>query len=460
VTLAIGDYHLRYWQQFCQASWQAFAQKYGLDVIVLRDPLDRSPRATGRSPAWQKCLVLSQDFVARYEQLVLLDCDIVINAEAAPCITDQTPVEFVGGVIAGSQIHEDLRTVLLSRLRRAPLDYQRGTRYWQEDQESYYRHYGLTPLDTGIIQTGVLVASPQHHREVFAGVYKADYPVEHRNYEQVPLSHAILSSGQFHQIDTRFNHVFYESMLVHNPYLLNTQTPSYELMASYALQSELANSFWIAPVAIVVTSSLLGQDQLPDAFRGQSLTAWTTLDGGPVTQGWVASDREIRLHRLAARGGHILTAAEFSDFDLSFEWKIASRGNSGLKYRVRKYGEQTLGLEYQICDEPEGRPLSRKSASALYDLYEPAAERLLKPAGEWNAARIVVRGDRIEHWLNGALVVAATVGDEQWRRRIAESKFAHEERFGENRSGRIMLTDHGSDVAYRNFEFKRLTIAP
>src|SRR5262245_53443353 len=219
-------------------------------------------------------------------------------------------------------------------------------------------------------------------------------------------------------------------------------------------------AFWVADVAIIVASSLLGQDQLPDAFRGQSLAAWTTPDGGPVTQGWIASDGEIHLNRSAARGGHILTAAEFGDFDLSFEWKIAARGNSGLKYRVRKYGEQTLGLEYQICDEPEGRPVSRKSASALYDLHEPAAERLLKPAGEWNTARIVVRGDRIDHWLNGALVVAATVGDDQWRRRIAESKFADEEQFGENRSGRIMLTDHGSDVAYRNFEFKRLTIAP
>ena len=85
---------------------------------------------------------------------------------------------------------------------------------------------------------------------------------------------------------------------------------------------------------------------------------------------------------------------------------------------------------------------------------------MLKPAADWNAARIVVRGDRIEHWLNGGLIVAATVGDEQWRRRIAESKFADEEKFGENRSGQIMLTDHGSDVAYRDFVFRPLTTAP
>ena len=175
-----------------------------------------------------------------------------------------------------------------------------------------------------------------------------------------------------------------------------------------------------------------------------------------MTQGWEASSGEIRLNRAAGRGGHIITADEFGDFDLSFEWKIAARGNSGLKYRVRKYGNQTLGLEYQICDEPEGRPVTKKSAGALYDLYEPAAERQLKPAGEWNTARIVVRGDRIEHWLNGGLIVAATVGDDEWKKRIGESKFVDQEQFGENRTGRIMLTDHGSDVAYRNFVFRPL----
>jgi len=211
---------------------------------------------------------------------------------------------------------------------------------------------------------------------------------------------------------------------------------------------------WVALAA--APKSGPAEDAAPSPFNGESLAGWTTLDGGPVTTGWEASAGEIRLNRTAGRGGHIVTAAEFDDFDLSFEWKIAQRGNSGLKYRVRKYGSQTLGCEYQICDEPEGRSLNKKSAGALYDLYEPAPDRVLKPVGEWNEARIVVRGERIEHWLNGVQIVAATVGSEEWEKRIAESKFTDEEDFGKNRSGRIMLTDHGSDVAYRKFVFKSL----
>jgi len=212
----------------------------------------------------------------------------------------------------------------------------------------------------------------------------------------------------------------------------------------------------IALTLLLAASCLHGQDELPEAFRGRSLAGWTTLDGGAVERGWEVAGGEIRLNRSLGKGGHIITASEFGDFDLSFEWKIAARGNSGLKYRVAKYGNQTLGLEYQICDEPEGRPTSRKSAGALYDLYEPTAQRLLKPAGEWNAARIVVDGNRIEHWLNGGLIVAATVGDGEWQKRIGESKFADEKDFGENQRGRIMLTDHGSDVAYRSFVFRPL----
>ncbi|MBI3469154.1 MAG: DUF1080 domain-containing protein, partial [Planctomycetes bacterium] len=174
------------------------------------------------------------------------------------------------------------------------------------------------------------------------------------------------------------------------------------------------------------------QDVAAAPLAGQSLAGWTTLTGSQVTKGWQASGGEIWLNRESGRGGHIITKEEFGDFDLTFEWKIAPRGNSGLKYRVRTYGDQALGCEYQICDEPEGRSLSQRSAGALYDLYEPSPERLLKPAGEWNQARIVVSGQKIEHWLNGRLIVSANVGDEEWKKRVAASKFSDVPDFGQN----------------------------
>jgi len=178
-----------------------------------------------------------------------------------------------------------------------------------------------------------------------------------------------------------------------------------------------------------------------------------TLEGDPVRAGWQIKDGEFFLKRSAAKAGHIVTKKEFGDFELSFDWKIDKGGNSGIKYRVRKYGDRTLGCEYQIYD-PNGKPVDGKNKTAsLYGLYAPEESAKSHPPGEWNSAKIVVRKDTIEHWLNGTQVVRAVVGDLQWERRIAESKFNDAPRFSKNHRGRIMLTDHGSDVYYRNFVF-------
>jgi hypothetical protein len=245
VALAIGEQHLAYWRKYCQASWRAYAQKCGYDLILVTEPFDDSSRAAARSPAWQKCLVLSQEFSAKFRQIVLLDTDILINTSAAPPITDQTPEEWVGGVISGSHIQDDLRLLLLSRLKQDRIDYEPGLGHWRDDQAAYYRHFGLSPIDAGIIQTGVLVASPHHHRQIFESAYQTLVASQLRSYEQIPLSHAILTSGAFRQIDTRFNSVFYETMLVHYAYLSNTQTPSYGLLATAAVQAQYFNSFFL-----------------------------------------------------------------------------------------------------------------------------------------------------------------------------------------------------------------------
>lgn len=197
-------------------------------------------------------------------------------------------------------------------------------------------------------------------------------------------------------------------------------------------------------------------DGPPNPFDGKSLAAWTTIDGKPASDGWEVIDGMIHLKKDGKGSGHIVTLNEFRDFTLAFEWKIAPGGNSGVKYRVRSYGNKVLGCEYQIYDdEGKKKMLPRNSAGALYDLYEPNSSKQLKPAGDWNQAKIVVRDNRIEHWLNGQQVVAATVGDSEWKKRISESKFSEYEDFSQQPRGKLMLTDHGSEVWYRNFSFEQ-----
>ena len=207
------------------------------------------------------------------------------------------------------------------------------------------------------------------------------------------------------------------------------------------------------PLPAATEQSPKGKLDDTSVFKGESLEDWMTLDHEPVKFGWQAKGGEIFLKRSLLRAGHIVTRKEYGDFEMFFDWKIAKGGNSGLKYRVRKYGDRTLGCEYQIYD-PNGQQVDGKNKTAsLYDLYAPDETAQPKPPGEWNSAKIVLRDGKIEHWLNGIRVVRATLGDAEWERRIAESKFNDAENFSKNRCGRIMLTDHGSDVFYRNFQF-------
>lgn len=217
-----------------------------------------------------------------------------------------------------------------------------------------------------------------------------------------------------------------------------------------------------APIVAVLLSgfSEAAQDPSP-LFDGRTLNGWMDIDGQPITRGWEVVDGMIHLKPSNERAGHIITAREFGDFEFRFEWKIAPGGNSGVKYRVRAYDGYLRGCEYQIIDDDHYHETvaPKNSAGALYDLYEPAPNKLLRPAGQFNAARIVVQGRCIEHWLNGRRVVSSVIGSIDWKRRVAASKFSEFPDFATHPRGRIMLTDHGAEVWYRNLEFRELEVA-
>ncbi|MEQ1827621.1 MAG: DUF1080 domain-containing protein [Pirellula sp.] len=207
--------------------------------------------------------------------------------------------------------------------------------------------------------------------------------------------------------------------------------------------------FQIAFAPIVVEAQ-----ERTSPFDGKSWALWTMMDERPVPEGWEMKDGVVHLKKEKARVGHIVTTEEYGDFTLEFEWKIAPGGNSGLKYRVRSYENRTIGCEYQVYDDAGAKKVAPKySSGSIYDLYEPNEAKKMNPAGEWNHAKIVASGPRLEHWLNGEKIVSATIGDAEWKRRLGESKFNDAKGFGEKK-GKIMLTDHGSEVWYRNFVFK------
>ena len=191
-------------------------------------------------------------------------------------------------------------------------------------------------------------------------------------------------------------------------------------------------------------------------FDGSTLTGWHVYHGTGAPTGWRAANGMISR---VGGGGDLVTDEQFGNFDLALDWKIQPGGNSGIIYRISDEGEATYmtGPEFQVLDDArhaDGKdPLT--SAGAAYGLY-PAPRGIVKPAGEWNAARIVVNGNHVEHWLNGTRTAQYDLGSSEWSKKVAASKFAAWPGYGKSSRGRIGLQDHGDSVSYRNIRIKVL----
>lgn len=184
-------------------------------------------------------------------------------------------------------------------------------------------------------------------------------------------------------------------------------------------------------------------------FDGTSMDGWVKRDGSKP-KNWVIEDGTLFRKK---GGGDLYHQDWYRDFELSFEWKLQKDGNSGVKYRVRQYGKSMLGCEYQLQDDKD-RPFNRRATGALYAVYEPGKNKKAAPIDSWNTSKIVVCGNKIQHWLNGEKVVDVDVASQDWIDRVQRSKFRQKttvgSSFGEHREGRIFLQDHGDPVWYRN----------
>lgn len=194
-------------------------------------------------------------------------------------------------------------------------------------------------------------------------------------------------------------------------------------------------------------------------FDGKSLDGWVTGDGKPVTEGWKVEDG---LLHCPGRVGSIYAAKEYGDFELEFEWKIQKGGNSGIKYRLVHYEKglfgrpNSLGCEYQIFDDMNRKAAPVNQAAAIYDLIAPNDQKKLLPHNEFNKGRIVAHGPKLEHWLNGKLVVAADISSDEWKKQVAQSKFSVVPGFFTKPKGKIQLQDHGNKVWFRTVKIREL----
>ena len=195
-------------------------------------------------------------------------------------------------------------------------------------------------------------------------------------------------------------------------------------------------------------------------FDGTSTDAWRGYrKAGFPEQGWRIEDGALRVVA-GGGGGDIITKQQFENFELVVEWKASPGANSGIIYRVTEENATPWqsGPEMQILDD-SGTSESDDdvhAAGALYDLYPATGEKEVKPAGQYNASRIVMRDGVVKHYLNGVKVVEADLNGQDWSSRVAASKFRVYDGFGVSRVGHICLQDHGNDIWFRNVRIRDL----
>ena len=204
-------------------------------------------------------------------------------------------------------------------------------------------------------------------------------------------------------------------------------------------------------------------------FDGKTTNGWrgAKLDKFPA-KGWVVENGILKV--LAGNGGEstnggdIVTTRTYRNFILKVDFKITKGANSGIKYFVdpsmNKGAGSAIGCEFQILDDlrhPDAKlgVKGNRKLGSLYDLI-PAPANKPFDINKFNTAMIVVRGNHVEHWLNGVKLLEYERNNQEWNALVAYSKYKNWPNFGNFTDANILLQDHGNEVWFKNVKILEL----
>jgi hypothetical protein len=211
----------------------------------------------------------------------------------------------------------------------------------------------------------------------------------------------------------------------------------------------------------------------------EQAAGWQLLFNGTGTSGWHGYNKQAidswtiencALKTVGTEGNYgsdkrpdLVTDRDFTNFELTLDWKATRGGNSGVMYGVvedSKYDAPwKTGPEYQLIDDV-GFPQKLEpwqKAGANYGMHLPDdAKKTLKPVGQWNTTRIVVNGAHVEHWLNGKKILEFERWTPAWNALRDAGKWKEAPDYGKAKTGRIALQDHGSVFWFRNIKIRSI----
>ncbi|MCL2074466.1 MAG: DUF1080 domain-containing protein [Marinilabiliaceae bacterium] len=199
-------------------------------------------------------------------------------------------------------------------------------------------------------------------------------------------------------------------------------------------------------------------------FDGETLAGWRDYNGTELNGPWIVENGTLSaLGKGADEYGYLVTDKQYENFELLFDWKISTGGNSGVLYHVVEHPHFLMpyvtGPEYQLIDN-EGFPFPLEDwqlAGADYAMYVADVYKTkLKPAGKWNNSKILFDNGHVEHWLNGEKIVEFDAWNEDWFQRKNSGKWDDYPEYGLASKGVIALQDHGDRVWFRNLKVREL----
>lgn len=232
-------------------------------------------------------------------------------------------------------------------------------------------------------------------------------------------------------------------------------------------------------------------------IKDNSLEGWHYFQENETKTGWKVENNVLIFDKVSGlesgeEDASLLSDKKYESFEIVFDWKIESGGNSGFMWGVAenpeyKYPYQT-GPEIQIIDpavyaKPEAvlggdielnnilTDLEQRKhfLGAVYDLFPPKESLKANPFGNWNHYHIKI--DQKNNFgtliLNGTLVNEFPLRGPKWDAAFSASKFNKSEDYpylGEKRwfdfasikKGSICLQDHPGKAYFKNIKIREL----
>ena len=206
---------------------------------------------------------------------------------------------------------------------------------------------------------------------------------------------------------------------------------------------------------------LLWDGKTTEGWRGAKLS---TFPSG----GWKIENGMLKVLKSdggeSTNGGDIVTLKKYKNFEISVDFRITEGANSGIKYFVdtelNKGAGSSIGCEFQILDDqnhPDAKlgVKGNRTAGSLYDLIPAPAGKIFRKT-EFNNARIVVNGNKVQHYLNHRLVVEYERNTQMWQALVNYSKYSVWPNFGNAVEGNILLQDHGDEVWFKSIKIREI----